>query len=178
MKLVILDRDGVINKDSDEYVKSPEEWVALPGSLEAIAKLKECGYTIALATNQSGVGRGYFSHETLHAIHDKMQSELQALGGCIDAIFYCPHHPDENCDCRKPKPGLLHQIQTHFQCALKGVPFIGDSMRDMEAGIAADCQAVLVKTGRGMNAFQRAQHNTKILVFNDLSAVATILCQQ
>lgn len=149
MKLVILDRDGVINEDSDEYIKGPDEWIPIPGSLEAIATLHQEGYEVVLATNQSGLGRGLFTIEALDQIHGKMLQAVEQAGGKIEAILYCPHHPDENCDCRKPKPGMLLDLQDRLQMDLIGVPFIGDSFRDIEAGLAAGCQPILVMTGKG-----------------------------
>src|SRR5262249_29463873 len=126
MKLVILDRDGVINHDSDSYIKSPEEWKPLPGSLDAIAKLTQPGHRIVIATNQSGIGRGLFEMSTLNAIHERMHRAVAQAGGRIDAVFYCPHGQDENCGCRKPKPGLLEEIGRRFNTGLEDIPFIGD----------------------------------------------------
>jgi len=156
MKLIILDRDGVINVDSRDYIKSLNDWRPIPGSLEAIAELKKAGYTIAVATNQSGVGRGYYSVEALEAIHTHMQSLLAVLGGHIDLIVYCPHLPDAACDCRKPKPGLLLQIAQKYNLTteeLKKIPFVGDNLTDVEAARAAGVRPILVKTGyRTVNA--------------------------
>jgi D-glycero-D-manno-heptose 1,7-bisphosphate phosphatase len=148
MRLLILDRDGVINYDSDDYIKSPEEWQPIPGSLSAIARLKQAGFTIAIASNQSGIARGYYTIATLNAIHQKMQQALQVYDARIDAIFYCPHGPNDHCNCRKPKPGLLLQIADHFQTPLTGVPFIGDSLRDLQAAQAVGCQPIFVQTGK------------------------------
>ncbi len=148
MKLVILDRDGTINRTSDEFVKSPEEWLPLPGSLEAISRLNHAGFHVVLATNQSGLGRGLFDMAALNAVHSHMVKTLAAAGGRIDAIFYCPHAPDEGCACRKPAPGLLHQVQERYGIELKGVPYVGDSLRDMQAAQAAGCAPHLVLTGR------------------------------
>ena len=148
LKLVILDRDGTINRASDEFVKSPDEWHPLPGSLEAISRLNHAGFHVALATNQSGLGRGLFDMAALNAVHSHMVKTLAAVGGRIDAIFYCPHAPDESCACRKPAPGLLHQIQERYGIDLKGVPYVGDSLRDMQAALAAGCAPHLVLTGR------------------------------
>src|SRR5512147_2606009 len=130
MKLVILDRDGVINFDSDQFIKSPEEWKPIPGSLEAIARLNQAGFRVVLATNQSGIGRGLFDMATLNAIHDKMHKALAQVGGRIDALFFCPHTADSKCDCRKPKPGMFEEISKRFNINLAGVPAIGDSLRD------------------------------------------------
>ena len=148
MKLVILDRDGTLNHDSDEYIKSPEEWQALPGALEAVGRLNHAGYHVVLATNQSGLGRGLLDVASLNAIHKRMLKQLAAVGGRIDAIFYCPHAPDEGCNCRKPAPGLLHQIEERYGIALKGVPYVGDRLRDMQAAQAAGCAPHWVLSGR------------------------------
>ncbi|MFU8797879.1 MAG: D-glycero-beta-D-manno-heptose 1,7-bisphosphate 7-phosphatase [Gammaproteobacteria bacterium] len=146
MKLIILDRDGVINVDSPDYIKSPDEWLPLPRSLTAIARLYQAGYTLAVATNQSGVGRGYYSLATLAKMHEKMQQAVIAAGGFIDAIFFCPHTPEEGCDCRKPKPGLFHQIAAYYQLDLQGVIAIGDSPRDIEAAEQVGCRAIRVSS--------------------------------
>lgn len=149
MKLVILDRDGVINEDSDDYIKSAAEWRPIPGSLKAIARLNAAGYTVAVATNQSGIARGMYNIETLNAIHKKMQQVLQPVGGYVDKIFYCPHGPDDGCDCRKPKAGLFKQVSMHYGTDLHGVPAIGDSLRDIQAAMSAGAKPVLVRTGKG-----------------------------
>lgn len=149
MKLVILDRDGVVNYDSESYIKAPEEWRPIPGSLEAIAKLNQAGYHVVLATNQSGVGRGLFEVSTLNAIHDKMHRALAQIGGRIDAIFFCPHAQEANCECRKPKAGLLDEIARRFNVDLKDVPNIGDSLRDLQAAAAVGAAPMLVLTGKG-----------------------------
>jgi D-glycero-D-manno-heptose 1,7-bisphosphate phosphatase len=148
-KLVILDRDGVINADSDEYIKAPDEWAALPGSLEAIARLHQAGYQIVVATNQSGIGRGLFDMQTLNAIHSKMYQAVAALGGRIDAIFFCPHTDSDRCECRKPKAGLLHTIIERFGIDPATTPIVGDARRDLDAGAAAGLQLHLVLTGKG-----------------------------
>ena len=148
-KIVILDRDGVINFDSAQFIKSPEEWKPIPGSLEAIAKLKQNGYRVVVATNQSGVGRGLFDMDTLNRIHQKMHKAVLAVGGQIDAIFYCPHAADSKCDCRKPKPGMFKRISETLNVELAGVPAIGDSLRDLQASVALGCQPMLVLTGKG-----------------------------
>ena len=149
MKLVILDRDGVINYDSAQHIKSPNEWIPTPGSLEAIALLNQSGFRVVLATNQSGISRGLFDMATLNAIHDKMHRALAQLGGRIDALFYCPHSAEANCACRKPKPGMIEEIGRRFGIDLKGVPSVGDSLRDLEASAIFGCQTVLVRTGKG-----------------------------
>jgi D-glycero-D-manno-heptose 1,7-bisphosphate phosphatase len=154
LKLVILDRDGTINVDSDEFIKSPEEWHPIAGALEAISRLNHAGYRVVLATNQSGLGRGLMDVVALNAIHAQMNKQLNKVGGRIDAIFYCPHAPDEGCSCRKPAPGLLVQIAERYGIALDGVPFVGDSLRDMQAAHAAGCVPHLVLTGRQASVTQ------------------------
>jgi D-glycero-D-manno-heptose 1,7-bisphosphate phosphatase len=148
MKLIILDRDGTINSDSEDFVKSPDEWLPLPGSLEAIARLNHAGWHVVIASNQSGLGRGLFDVAALNAMHAKMYKMLAAVGGRIDAVFYCPHSPEEDCQCRKPLPGLFEQIGERFGVPLKGVPTAGDSLRDLQAGAAAGCEPHLVLTGK------------------------------
>ncbi|WP_322996651.1 D-glycero-beta-D-manno-heptose 1,7-bisphosphate 7-phosphatase [Castellaniella sp.] len=154
MKLIILDRDGVINQDSDDYIKSPDEWEAIPGSLEAIGRLSQAGWRVVVATNQSGLARGLFSMETLGAIHQRMLQAVSAAGGQIDAIFFCPHKPDENCDCRKPKPGMLHDIARRLDVRLEGIPFVGDTLRDLQAGATVGCAPWLVLTGKGRKTWE------------------------
>jgi D-glycero-D-manno-heptose 1,7-bisphosphate phosphatase len=149
MKLIILDRDGVINHDSDAFIKSPEEWIAVDGSLQAIARLNQAGYTVVVATNQSGISRKLFTMETLNAIHLKMHHAAQQVGATIDAVFFCPHAADSNCDCRKPKPGMLREIGLRYDIELKGVPVVGDSLRDLQAGFVLGCLPHLVLTGKG-----------------------------
>ena len=152
--LIILDRDGVINQDSDHYIKNPAEWQAIPGSLAAIATLNRVGIRVAVATNQSGLARGLFDTATLTAIHHKMQQQLQAVGGHIDHLVYCPHAPDEHCSCRKPAPGLYHQIAAHFKCRLPGIPVIGDSGRDLAAAEQVNARPIRVLTGKGQQTAQ------------------------
>ncbi|BCM24413.1 D-glycero-beta-D-manno-heptose 1,7-bisphosphate 7-phosphatase [Methyloradius palustris] len=149
MKLVILDRDGVINKDSSQFIKTPDEWIPIPGSLEAIALLNQHGYRIALATNQSGIGRGLFDMAALNSIHDKMYRALVQVGGRIDALFYCPHAAEAKCECRKPKSGMVDEIARRFGVDIKGVPSVGDSLRDLQASVARGAQPILVLTGKG-----------------------------
>jgi D-glycero-D-manno-heptose 1,7-bisphosphate phosphatase len=143
-KLIILDRDGVINYDSPDYIKSPEEWHAIPGSLAAIAKLNHAGFKVAVATNQSGIGRGYYNPATLEKINHKMFQELAQVGGHIEGLFFCPHTPEANCDCRKPQPGLLKKIAEHLQMDLHDAVMIGDSKRDIEAAFAVGAQAIYI----------------------------------
>ena len=148
IKLVILDRDGTINRASDEFIKSPEEWQALPGALEAIGRLNHAGYHVVVTTNQSGLGRGILDMAALNAVHAHMARQLAQHGARVDAVFFCPHAPDEGCTCRKPAPGLLEQVAARYGQSLQGVPCIGDSLRDLQAGAALGCQPHLVCTGR------------------------------
>lgn len=148
-KLVILDRDGTINEDSDDFIKTPDEWQALPGALEAIARLNHAGWHVVVASNQSGLGRGLFDVSTLNAMHAKMHKQLATVGGKVDAIFYCPHGPEDACRCRKPEPGLFEQIAERFGVDLRLVPAVGDSARDILAGMAVGCEPHLVLTGKG-----------------------------
>ena len=149
MKLIILDRDGTINEDRDDFVKSPEEWVPIPGALEAIARLNHAGWHTVVATNQSGLARGTYDMAALNAMHTKMNQLLAKQGGRVDAVFFCPHAPDDMCNCRKPLPGLFVQIGERFSVDLKGVPVVGDSLRDLQAGVAVGCEPHLVRTGKG-----------------------------
>jgi D-glycero-D-manno-heptose 1,7-bisphosphate phosphatase len=149
MKLVILDRDGTINEDSDEYIKSEAEWKPLPGALEAIARLNHAGWHVVVATNQSGLGRGLFDVAALNAMHAKLHKLLTRAGGRVEAIFYCPHAPDQACGCRKPQPGLFEQIGERYGIDLKGVPAVGDTARDLIAGASVGCEPHLVLTGKG-----------------------------
>lgn len=149
MKLVILDRDGTINEDSSEFIKSEAEWKPLPGALEAIAKLNHAGWHVVVASNQSGLGRGLFDVAALNVMHAKMHKLLALVGGRVEAVFYCPHAPDQTCRCRKPLPGLFEQIGERYGVALKGVPTVGDSARDIIAGAAVGCEPHLVLTGKG-----------------------------
>ena len=174
--LIVLDRDGVINEDSDHYIKSPSEWHALPGSLEAIAKLKQAGHRVVVATNQSGVGRGLYTQATLNAIHDKMHQALATHGVALDGIYFCPHHPDDNCDCRKPKTGLFKQIARDFQPAWHRCVTIGDSLRDLQAAKAVGCPGVLVKTGKGQRTLAQGEGLDGIAVFADLAAWVAHFC--
>ena len=172
MKLVILDRDGVINQDSDSYIKSPEEWRPIPGSLEAIARLNHAGFLVVLATNQSGVGRGLFEVSTLNAIHDRMHRALAQIGGRIDAIFFCPHAQDANCGCRKPRSGLLEEIARRFNVDLKGVPSIGDALRDLQAAAAVGAAPILVLTGKGQKTLDAGNLPEGTQIHADLAAAA------
>ncbi len=182
-KLVILDRDGVINHDSSKFIKSPDEWKPIAGSLEAIAQLSQNGYRIAVATNQSGLARGLLDMATLNQIHDKMHKAVQATGGRIDAIFYCPHGPDDECECRKPKIGMLEEISKRYGADLNKVTAIGDSLRDIQAFASAGCKPILVKTGNGKSTLQAAKQNTDVKlpentqVFDDLAAAVANFLQ-
>lgn len=170
--MVVLDRDGVINRESADFIKTPDEWIPLPGSLEAIARLTRAGYPVCVATNQSGVGRGLFDLDALDAIHDKMRRAVESAGGDLAGIFFCPHAPDDGCDCRKPRPGLLHQIEQRFGCSLQGSPIVGDSKRDLDAALAAGGRAILVRTGNGRDTEKTlVESNAVIDVFDDLAAV-------
>ncbi len=172
MKLVILDRDGVINVDSDQFIKSPEEWRPIPGSLEAIARLSQWGYRVVVATNQSGIGRGLFGMDMLNAIHDKMMKAVALAGGRIDSVFFCPHAADATCECRKPRPGMLREIAMRYNTDLKGVPAVGDSLRDLQAARAMGAQPILVLTGKGAVTHEHPDLPRETLVFPDLAAVA------
>lgn len=174
MKLLILDRDGVINQDSDAYIKSVEEWIPIPGSVEAIAQLSKAGWTVAIATNQSGIARGYYDLATLDAMHARLRELVAEQGGEVGLIVYCPHGPDEGCDCRKPKPGMLKTIADHYAVDLAGVWFVGDSKGDLEAAQAVDCQSVLVMTGKGQKT-RNTPLPANTLIFDDLAAVAAEL---
>lgn len=173
-KLIILDRDGVINYDSDNYIKSPDEWRPLPGSLAAIAKLKHAGYCVAVATNQAGIARGLYDETMLNRIHQKMQDELAAYQAKIDAIFYCPHRPEDQCTCRKPKTGLFEKIAAHFNTSLKTIYYIGDKAIDVEAGHRAGCSPILVKTGYGAQTLAN-NPALNVPVFADLAAAVNAI---
>lgn len=180
MKLIILDRDGVINQDSPNYIKSAQEWQPIPGSVEAIARLSRSGYTIAVATNQSGLSRGLFGLDELESMHDKMRSLVAEAGGHIDAVYYCPHLPEEGCNCRKPEPGLYRAIAQEFAANLAGVPIIGDSIRDLQACISVGGEPILVRTGKGRESEDqlRVKRNVSlghIHVFDNLADAVTHL---
>lgn len=171
MKLAILDRDGVINHDSDAFIKTPDEWVALPGSIEAIARLSRANWRVVVASNQSGIARGLFSMATLNAIHVKMRREIAAAGGSLDAIFVCPHGPDDGCACRKPRPGMFLDIARRYDIGLKNVPAVGDSLRDLQAAKAAGCTPWLVLTGKGRGTWNAADLPAGTQVRQDLAEV-------
>jgi D-glycero-D-manno-heptose 1,7-bisphosphate phosphatase len=176
--VVVLDRDGVINEDSPDFVKTPDEWRAIPGSLEAIARLKQAGFEVAVATNQSGVARGLFSIDTLWSIHKKMLAEILAAGGYVKKIFFCLHGPDDNCACRKPKPGLLMQVAEYFACGFDRMVVIGDSARDIQSAQAVGARAILVRTGNGKKTEQSIASLTGIEVYDDLAAAVSSLVEQ
>jgi D-glycero-D-manno-heptose 1,7-bisphosphate phosphatase len=172
IKLIILDRDGVINHDSDEYIKSENEWEAIPGSLDAIARLSQAGYRIVVATNQSGLARGKFDINALNAIHRKMHTHLSQYGGVIEAIFFCPHGPDENCSCRKPETGLFDEISRRLRIPLYKTLFVCDKSSDIDAALAAKTKPVLVKTGHGQALLESGKLPDNIEVFDDLASFA------
>ncbi|MGZ8203327.1 MAG: D-glycero-beta-D-manno-heptose 1,7-bisphosphate 7-phosphatase [Burkholderiales bacterium] len=176
MKLVILDRDGVINFDSAQFIKAPAEWKPIPGSLEAIARLNQAGFRVVVASNQSGVGRGLLDMSTLNEINGKMHKALAVVGGRIDAVFYCPHASDADCECRKPKPGMLLEIARRFNVDLVGVASVGDSLRDLQAAVAVGAQPFLVLTGKGSKTAETGGLSEGTIVVEDLAAaVAHIL---
>jgi len=177
MKLVILDRDGVINFDSDQYIKSPAEWRPIPGSIEAIARLNQSGYRIAVATNQAGIGRGLFDMATLNAINDKMMEMVFRQGGRIDALFFCPHTALEQCGCRKPRTGMFEEIAARFHTDLKGVPVVGDSLKDLQAAEQVGAQPILVLTGKGRKTQEAGDMPNKTIVFENLADAARHLVQ-
>jgi D-glycero-D-manno-heptose 1,7-bisphosphate phosphatase len=173
--LVILDRDGVINEESDQYIKSPSEWIPIPGSLHAISRLNKAGYRVAVATNQEAVSRGLFDAATLQRIHSKMHQAVTAAGGRLDAIYFCPHGAEIGCDCRKPKPGMLIDCMKRFDAEPAEVAVVGDTWRDMVAAQSAGCQAILVRTGNGQRTIAESQSGFKplpseTLIFDNLEA--------
>jgi D-glycero-D-manno-heptose 1,7-bisphosphate phosphatase len=176
MKLVILDRDGVINIDSDQFIKTPDEWKPIPGSLDAIARLNHAGYRVIVASNQSGIGRGLFDMAALNAINEKMYKALAQVGGRIDALFYCPHPAEANCTCRKPKAGMFEDVARRFNASLAGVPSIGDSLRDLQAAVTAGAMPVLVLTGKGAKTQAAGGLPERTRVYQDLAeAVRAII---
>ncbi len=178
-KLIVLDRDGVINVDSAQYIKSPDEWRAIPGSLEAIARLNHAGYRVVVATNQSGIGRGLFDMGMLNAIHEKMHKALSDAGGRLDAVFFCPHTADACCECRKPRPGMILEIGQRFNAELTGVPCVGDSLRDLQAADAVGAQPMLVLTGKGETTLRDGNFPKNTVIFPDLAfAVSALLTSE
>ncbi|MDO5059337.1 MAG: D-glycero-beta-D-manno-heptose 1,7-bisphosphate 7-phosphatase [Neisseria sp.] len=180
MKLIILDRDGVINQDRDDFVKSADEWVPLDGSMDAIAFLTQAGYRIAVATNQSGIGRGYFSMQELTEMHNKMHRLVQQAGGQIDGIWFCPHTAAAECNCRKPKPGMVEDILSRFDAPAESVYMVGDSLRDLQAVDAVGGRAVLVLTGKGRKTLENERENLpeNTLIFDDLLAFSQFLLRK
>ena len=168
-RMVILDRDGVINHDSDDYIKSVDEWIPIPGSLEAIERLKKAGYLVTVATNQSGIARGLYDEEVLQQIHNKMHELLAQRGSSVDGVFYCPHAPWDNCSCRKPKPGLLFQIAQQFDIDLSVTPFVGDTISDIKAAEMANAIPILVRTGKGEFVMQNNPDAIDVPVYDDLA---------
>lgn len=177
MKLIILDRDGVINHDSEQFIKSPDEWQPIDGALEAIAQLNQWGWRVTIATNQSGIGRGLFGMEMLNAINERMVKALARVGGRIDAIFFCPHAAESTCKCRKPHPGMLLQIAERFNAELAQVPVVGDSLRDLQAAKAAGAQPWLVRTGKGEATLANEKLPKGTRVFDSLAAAVEQLTE-
>ncbi len=172
--LIILDRDGVINQYDGNYICSADEWQPIPGSVEAVARLCNAGHRIAIATNQSGIARGYYDTDALDTMHEKLERLVEAEGGCIDFIAYCPHHPDDHCQCRKPLTGLLDQIRRHFHLdSLEGAIMVGDSRKDLEAAHSGKCQPILVRTGNGLDTERhldaRPIPGARVAIYNNLS---------
>jgi D-glycero-D-manno-heptose 1,7-bisphosphate phosphatase len=177
LKLIILDRDGVINHDSADFIKSPQEWLPVPGALEAIARLNQAGYRVVVASNQSGIARRLFDMTALNAIHQKMHALAQQVGASIDAVFFCPHASLDECDCRKPKPGMFDEIAQRYKISLKGVPSVGDSLRDLQAAHASGCAPYLVLTGKGEQTNETGGLPPGTVVFPDLAAMVNHLLQ-
>jgi D-glycero-D-manno-heptose 1,7-bisphosphate phosphatase len=179
MKLIILDRDGVINQDSDAYIKNPDEWLPIEGSLEAIAKLSRAGYRVFVATNQSGLARGLFTIETLNQIHQKMVDAVQKVGGHIEGIVFCPHGPDEGCHCRKPNPGLYETIAQRSQSTLVNIPIVGDSLRDLQAAAKVAAKPILVRSGNGEKTIsQLSGELAETPIYKDLYSFALQLINE
>jgi len=174
-RLVILDRDGVVNHDSDQFIKTPDEWRPIPGSLEAIARLTHAGVRVAVCTNQSGIGRGLFDMATLNAIHNRMHRALSQIGGRVDAVFFCPHTADARCECRKPQPAMLVEAGRRFGVDLATVPCVGDSLRDLDAAQAAGAQPILVLTGKGEKTLRDGGFPKSTMIFPDLAFAASAL---
>jgi D-glycero-D-manno-heptose 1,7-bisphosphate phosphatase len=174
-KLLVVDRDGVINQESVNFIRTPAEWIPLPGALQAIAQLTRGGYSVIVATNQSGVGRGLFTAAVLEDIHRAMTAAIEAAGGRLSGIFVCPHAPEANCDCRKPRPGLMRQIEAAFGQSLAGQPVVGDSERDLRAAWAVGAKAILVRTGNGRETEARLARSENLEIYNDLTAVAAAM---
>ncbi|MFK8052364.1 MAG: D-glycero-beta-D-manno-heptose 1,7-bisphosphate 7-phosphatase [Woeseiaceae bacterium] len=181
-RLVILDRDGVINRDSDDFIRTVDEWQPLPGSIEAISRLSQLGFTVTVASNQSGIGRGYFSKETVYKMHRKMRSLVRAAGGHVSAIAFCPHAPDEGCRCRKPEPGLLEDIRLTTGMTLERAWLVGDSFRDLVAGQSVGCQLILVRSGKGRAVEEDSKQSkpdwwSSVTVCDDLMSAAELILE-
>ncbi|HTQ74875.1 MAG TPA: D-glycero-beta-D-manno-heptose 1,7-bisphosphate 7-phosphatase [Burkholderiales bacterium] len=177
MKLVVLDRDGVINYDSEDFIKTPDEWRPIPGSLEAIARLTQSGWRVVVATNQSGISRGLLDMATLNAIHAKMHRAVSQAGGRIEAVFYCPDTDESRSPCRKPNPGMFHAIADRFNASLADAPCVGDSLRDLQAAAAVGARPILVLTGKGKRTRGAGNLPASTTIYPDLAAVAQALCQ-
>lgn len=175
MKLIILDRDGVINEDSDAFIKSVDEWIPLPGSIDAIARLTMNDYRVVVATNQSGIARGLFDIDTLMRMHDKMHQLVNEAGGAIEAIFFCPHGPDDGCECRKPRAGMFRDIGTRLRVDLTGVPAVGDSLRDLQTAEVVGARPILVRTGKGEQTLATLGERAGLEVYDNLAAVVDAL---
>lgn len=178
--MLILDRDGVINQDSDDFVKNTDEWVPIAGSIDAIARLSQAGFTVVVATNQSGIGRNLFDLDQLEAMHQKMQSLVNAAGGHLSGVFFCPHHPNDDCECRKPRAGMIDSIEQTLSVSAAGATVVGDSLRDLEAGLAKGCKPILVTTGKGANTLAKIRSSNDIrfadlAVYNNLAEAADAL---
>ena len=183
MKLIVLDRDGVINKESPDFIKSPDEWLPLKGSLQAIARLSQAGYDVVVITNQSGIGRGHFTTSILSRINARMIDHVEQHGGRIDSILFCPHHPKDNCDCRKPKPGLYQELASRLNISFNDVLSVGDSVRDLMAAKSAGAKPVLVKTGNGRRSIKEIAGNPDLglndaPVFDNLSRFVDALLKE
>ncbi|MEO8484997.1 MAG: D-glycero-beta-D-manno-heptose 1,7-bisphosphate 7-phosphatase [Betaproteobacteria bacterium] len=174
-RLIILDRDGVINHDSDQFIKTPDEWRPIPGSLEAIARLSHAGYRVAVCTNQSGIGRGLFDMATLNAIHNRMHRALALAGGRVDAVFFCPHTAEAHCECRKPHPAMIIEAGRRFGADLSTVPCVGDSLRDLQAADAAGARPILVLTGKGEKTLRDGGFPDRTVIYPDLAFTASAL---
>lgn len=175
MKLVILDRDGTLNPLGDDFITSPDEWSAQPGALEAVARLNHGGWRVVVATNQSGIGRGLFDMHALNAMHEKMHRLVNQAGGRIDAVIFCPHMADDQCDCRKPKPGMVHEVMERFNVRGDGLPLIGDSLRDLQAVAEVGGKPLLVRTGKGLRTLEKGGLPQGTQVFDDLFDAADYL---
>jgi D-glycero-D-manno-heptose 1,7-bisphosphate phosphatase len=174
-KLIVLDRDGVINHDSEQFIKSPDEWRPIPGSLEAIARLHQAGFRVVVATNQSGVGRGLYDMATLNAIHEKMHKAVSQAGGRLDAVFFCPHTADSKCECRKPRAGMLQEVGVRFNVDMSGIPCVGDGLRDLQAAETVGAQPMLVLTGKGERTLREGGFPKSTVIFPDLAFAASAL---